>query len=115
MIVGKIKGRVQIKDVFFDLDQPLTMEDLRMSDSEIPSLVGDGKAKVSVSVGIADKDFGSGFDAHVSISLTCNQDSITICRAYDAAADVLDDLMDDAKARAEDIWRTHVDRKKKRT
>ena len=33
MIVGKIKGRVQIKDVFFDLDQPLTMEDLRMSDS----------------------------------------------------------------------------------
>lgn len=49
-------------------------------------LIGDGKARVAVSAGVGIKDFGTGADASVTVSLTCNQDQQTINKAIGLAA-----------------------------
>lgn len=88
----------------FDLSQPLTVKDFGMSAKDIKTLVGDGKAKISVSMGMADKDFGTGFDVHVSVGLTCDQDPEIIGFAYESATDVVEGLIFDAQERAREIW-----------
>lgn len=49
-------------------------------------LVGDGNAGVSVSTDMGVKKFGSGAQAMVTISLTCNQDLQTLQQAAELAA-----------------------------
>jgi len=75
-----------------------------MSSDDIKALVGDGQAKVSISMGLSDKDYGSGFDVHVSVSLTCDQDAEVIGLAYESATEVVEGLIFDARERAQEIW-----------
>lgn len=48
-------------------------------------LVGNGLARVSIGIPMDRKVFGNGAGAHVSLSLTCNQDAGTIAAAYSLA------------------------------
>jgi len=48
-------------------------------------LIGDGQAHISVSSDMSIKDFGTGAGAMVTISLSCNQDAVTIEKAIDFA------------------------------
>ena len=80
-----------------------------MDSSEIAALVGDGNARVSVSYGMADKNFGSGFDAHVSVSLTCDQSQGAIGFAYEAASDVASEMISEAIDRARELWQEYGD------
>lgn len=50
------------------------------------SLVGNALARVSVSKDMGIKDFGTGASAMVTVSLTCNQDEITLSRTAELAA-----------------------------
>ena len=75
-----------------------------MPNGDIKDLVGDGEAKVSVSMGMSNKDFGNGFDVHVSVSLTCEQDNDIVGFAYEAASDIVMSLIEDAKERAQELW-----------
>jgi hypothetical protein len=52
---------------------------------QFQKIVGNGLARVSLSIPIDLKDFGNGAGAHVSISLTCNQDAATIHQAHTLA------------------------------
>ena len=75
-----------------------------MPANEIHNLVGNGDAKVSVSMGVAEKDFGNGFDVHVSVTLTCEQDDDIIGFAYEAASDIASKMIIDSKTRAQELW-----------
>lgn len=66
----------------FDDDVPRQLMD------EYQQLVGDGKARVTVSADMSLKDFGKGVSSMVSVSLTCNQDQQTIQRALGLAGHV---------------------------
>jgi hypothetical protein len=48
-------------------------------------LLGDAKARVSVSADMSLKEFGSGAGAMVTVTLSCNQDAETIEQAIDLA------------------------------
>jgi hypothetical protein len=75
-----------------------------MPTEDIKALVGDGEARVSVSMGMSNKDYGNGFDIHVSVSLTCDQNPDILGFAYEAATDILAGLVLDAKYRAQELW-----------
>jgi hypothetical protein len=53
---------------------------------EFKNIIGDGMAKVSVSVDLSIKDYGTGASAMASVTLSCNQDMQTIQRASELAA-----------------------------
>lgn len=109
--VGMIKGELTYGELSFNLDQPLTTGDLNMPLEDIKALVGDGGAKVSVSMGMSDKDYGDGFDVHVSISLTCDQDRDVVGFAYEAASDLCSEIILDAKDRVRELWNSEQRRK----
>lgn len=48
-------------------------------------IIGDGKSRVSVSVDMGIKEFGTGASGMVTVSLTCNQDEQTVARAVQLA------------------------------
>lgn len=48
-------------------------------------LIGDAQAHISVSSDMGIKDFGTGAGAMVTVSLTCNQDAVSIEKAIDFA------------------------------
>lgn len=75
-----------------------------MENDEIDDLVGDGNAKVSVSFGMSDKDYGTGFDAHVSVTLTCDQDKEIVGFAYESASQVAADMIKDAISQARALF-----------
>jgi hypothetical protein len=75
-----------------------------MDAEDIRDLIGDGNARVSLSLGMADKDFGSGYDVHVTVSLTCDQHRRVILLAYEAAGDIVSDMVLEARERAEALW-----------
>ena len=106
MILGKVTGSFihPGSEVPFLINDALTEEDLVMGQDEVHHLVGDGHAKVSVSFGMSDKDFGSGFDAHVSVSLTCDQEEGVIGFAYSAASDLAAEICKDAFHRAKELY-----------
>ena len=106
--IGQIRGSLRVGQDFYNFDHALTTEHFSMSTEEISELVGDANAKVSVSYGIADKDFGNGFDAHVSISLSCDQDREIIGFAYEAASDVAEETMRNAISRAKELYEEYL-------
>ena len=58
---------------------------------DFKNIIGDGNAKVNVSVDMGIKDFGTGASAMCSVSLTCNQDYETIQKAISLASAVAKD------------------------
>jgi hypothetical protein len=68
---------------------------------EIKDIIGDGKARVTVSADFGIKDFGTGASAMASVSLTCGQDTKTIERAAKIAGDLARDLAQEQRQRAE--------------
>lgn len=71
---------------------------------EVADLVGTGDAKVSLSFGMADKEFGSGYDVHVSVTLSCEQDPEVIRFAYVAASEIISEVILEANERAKELW-----------
>lgn len=63
----------------YEGDMPEQLQD------QFRRIIGDGLARVSVGVPLDLKDFGSGGGAHVSVSLTCNQDANSIHQAHELA------------------------------
>lgn len=49
--------------------------------SQMKAIIGDGKARVGVSIDIAVKDFGTGAGAMCTVSLTCDQDENAVSLA----------------------------------
>ena len=59
--------------------------DLNMLDQ----FIGDGNAKLTVSIDISDKEYGRGVSVMASLTLTCNQDDDSVQMAFHYGAAVL--------------------------
>lgn len=58
-----------------------------MSRDQYAALVGEhGDARISTSMELKDSDFGTGFGCHVTVSLTCEQETDKIEEAGDLSA-----------------------------
>lgn len=96
MIIGTVKGSARNGTDSFSLDDTVLAEDLYLSSNEIQDLVGDGNAKVSVGLGMSNKDYGNGYDVHVTVTLSCSQNREIVGYAYDAASDLASSICRDA-------------------
>lgn len=84
-------------------------ETVRYSSDEVPmsiqdaymQVVGDGKARVAVTVDVGIKDFGTGVSSSCTVSLTCGQDQATLQRAAELAGSFARDFAKENQARAE--------------
>lgn len=64
-------------------------------------IIGDGKAKVAVTVDVGIKDFGTGVSSSCTVVLTCNQDQRTIQEAADLAGAFARDYAKENRERAD--------------
>jgi hypothetical protein len=83
-----IEGRVAIPnrpDVIISWDQTEIPRDV-MDAYEL--VAKDGKAKVQVGNEISMKDYGTGFSAYASVTLSCGQDDATIQQAASLASNL---------------------------
>ena len=104
-MIGKIRGSFSDPDGnCYHINHHVTLEDLCMDSDEIKDLVGDARAKVSVSLGMSEKDYGNGFDAMVSVTLTCDQDREIIGFAYSVASDLAQEICEDAYSKAQTMY-----------
>lgn len=109
--IGEVHLRFRLGDAPSQyLDKTLTTDELQgwdMSKRELvdlEDLVGDGRAKVTASISLGDKDFGNGFEAHCSVQLTVNQDKGSIEEAQDWATALAEGHMEVAFKAAEDQY-----------
>ena len=116
MQVGTVHFRFDIdggKSRYYD--EFITEEDVDMPRDKLAALVGDGLAKVTCSLELSDKNFGNGFGAHVSVTLTCNQEEEDVDRAADLASVLVSRYAVDAVQVAEAVFKDtlgHPSRKK---
>lgn len=90
-----LRFRVGSDDLQFN-DHNITEDDIDMARDELEDLIGDGNARVTISLGLKDADFGNGFEAFCSVTLTCNQDARSIREAADLAQDIVDERLEPA-------------------
>jgi hypothetical protein len=102
--IGQIKGALTVGERSFTFDHALTTEDFSMATSEIKDFIGDAGARISVSLGMSDKNYGTGFDAHVSVTLTCDQDADVIGFAHEAASEIVAEKILEVMDVARELW-----------
>jgi len=73
-------------------------------DYDVCELIGEGEAKVTVGLDIANKDYGCGVSAFVSVTLTCDQDEAIIKMAGDAAVQMAAEIMPGAILEADVLY-----------
>lgn len=113
MIVAQVRGSIRLPDSGpFFLNKLLEEGDMNMSSDAIASLIGDGKARITVSIGLDDKNFGFGATGHVSVSLSCNQDEATIKDAAGVARALAEEFVSDTLDSANEALQTKIDARK---
>jgi len=60
-----------------------------MDENMLDQFIGDGNAKITVSMEVSDKEFGRGVSVMASVTVTVNQDDESIKMAYHYASAVL--------------------------
>jgi hypothetical protein len=100
-----VHWRIQIgADKSHYFDRPLTYTDFDMGRDQLRELVGDAAARVTCSFELSDKDFGSGFSAHCSVSLACNQHEVDVTRAADIASSLAVRFTSEALETVEEVY-----------
>jgi hypothetical protein len=92
----------------FQVDPHELSEDIM---DEIKSIAGDGKARVTVSSDFGIKEFGTGTSAMCSVSLTCNQDEVSIDKAVSIAGSLARSYALEQRAQAEESFKKLMESK----
>jgi hypothetical protein len=83
---------------------PVTGRELNLPPDELRALVGDGNAKIVVGMDLKESDYGTGFSAFVSVTLTCNQDMETIWLAHGLAEKLASELCSESYVAAKKVF-----------
>jgi len=70
----------------------------------LKEMIGDGNAKITVGNSQTDKDFGNGVETFVSVTLTCNQDLVTVAGAIDIAKSFINERLSTIHSEGLAIW-----------
>lgn len=84
----------------------ITEEDVGMARDALERLIGDGNARVSVSMNLSDKAFGSGFGTQVSVSLNVDQRTDAVDDGFQIAKGLALQYTEDAFEEAKDLAQT---------
>ena len=76
-----------------------------MGRDSLAELVGDGDARVTASLELKDSDFGTGFGAHVSVSLSVDQTEKCMNGGFSLALDLAQEFVDEAFDTAHSLLR----------
>ena len=74
-----------------------------MDEDLVASLAGDGKAKVTIGMDMADKSFGTGFSAYVTVSISSNQDEATLRQVHAIGTALAEEFLQDSFAVAKNL------------
>lgn len=75
------RGREVYQD-FYEGEPNMSQQQLE----DLKQVIGDGQGRVTVSKTFAEKDFGTGGDVFVSVSLACDQSHAGLTKAIDMAS-----------------------------
>lgn len=90
MQVGFLAGEIHVDGLpDQDFERIIDAKELHMAQHLVADLVGDGNAKVSVSMNLKDSSFGKGFGTQVTVTLAVHQDEEIIGEAFDLARDLV--------------------------
>jgi len=78
-----------------------------MGRRDAEEFLGDEGARVSVSLDMSDKNYGTGIGAMVTVQLSCNQDNKTIKKAHSLASELAVEYLDVTFAMAQDLGEEH--------
>lgn len=67
-------------------------------------LLGDGNARVTVSMEMRDTDYGTGFGTHVSVALTCDQEESSVREAASIATGLAEEFVEEAFDTARELF-----------
>ena len=85
-----------------------------MARDRLSSLIHSGSAaRVSTSMELKDSDFGTGFGAHVTVSLACQQEESTVEEAAEVSMDLAGEFVKDAFDIARAAFERKIGSKKK--
>lgn len=115
MIIGQVTGEINVDGqppLLFEKE--LTREYLGMSRDAFTDLVGDGNGRISVTMNRKDMDFGTGFGASVTTSLTCDQSAEGLEDGFMLAKGLTLQYLDDAYGEIEDTFQKDKKPKKGR-
>lgn len=87
-------------------EEPLFEKDLNMPQDKLVELVGDGRARVTISIEQKDSNYGSGFGAFASVTLSCSQETGSIERAGQLATGLASQLAAEAWEKSRDLFDT---------
>lgn len=97
MIFGTIHGRIQVdEDEILFFEHPITAEEIGMAADALQELIGEGDARVTASLDLKDGHFGTGFGAHVSVSLSVDQTEKGLEAGFGVALDLAHDFASEA-------------------
>ena len=109
MKLTEVRGSIDVPGSptrFFQVD--ISASEVGLSDDQVAALIGDGAARLTVSLDMADKNFGSGFGAHVSVSLTTNQDEDSLRQAHAIATGISEEFLLESFNVAKDLALKHL-------
>lgn len=108
MDIGWVSGSIEIEGLPDHLfGQPITHEDVDMSEEILQEILGDENARVSVSKNIKDTSYGTGFGTQVTVSLTCGQQDDSLRAAHMLADELTQEFTTDSFAQAEKLFKDH--------
>ena len=105
-------GEAVFTIVFADADKTTASASRRIpvEDKMLSDFIGNGAAKLTVSVEIADKDYGRGVSVMASLSLTVDQDDTMIETAFHYARSL---LLDEVKQTVPQLGEIYANIKRK--
>jgi hypothetical protein len=108
MQIGWVSGEINVTGQptrFFD--ETIDEEDVELARDELERVLGDKEAKVTTSLNMNDKNFGNGFGAMVSVTLTCGQERRSMDEANALALDLTASYLSDAFKTAQELYEAH--------
>ena len=70
----------------------------------LDQFIGDGNARLTVSLEISDKEYGRGVNVMASLTLTCNQDDDSVRMAYHYGSALLQEAISDTVPKLNEVY-----------
>jgi hypothetical protein len=97
MDCGKAIGRLSIAgEPPFLFEKILTPEEVGMSRDSLTELIGEGDARITTALELKDSNYGTGFGAYVSVTLTVDQTEQGMEAGYGLSLDLAQRYVEEA-------------------
>lgn len=112
MQAGTITGEINVDGLpNHHFEVLVDQEILDMASDELKELVGDSKARISVSVSLKDSDYGKGYGVQVTTTLSVDQNEESLEQGFLIARELSVDYANQAFEEARELYEANTSRK----